>query len=252
MSSCNILGVEFYPVTLAGACRTIDWMLSRNDDCVRVGVTANPLMVIAARKDPELYLIMTKAHLLVPDGIGILWAAKKLGFVLPERVTGVDLAFELLKNKPSSGFFFLGGKPGVAEKAKEEIGKVYPGIKVAGIHHGYFSQKEESEIVDLIAKSGARVLFVCLGSPRQEKFIWRNRHNLGVKVAIGLGGTLDVLAGEKKRSPHWFRKMGLEWLYRLLREPRRLWQDLTLLKFYLLIHIESLKRRGIKKETDCE
>lgn len=252
MGSCNILGVDFYPVTLQGACRTIDWMLSRDDCCVRVGVTANPLMVLAARKDPQLHLIMKKAHLLVPDGIGILWAAQKLGFSLPERVTGIDLALELLKTKPSSGFFFLGGRPGVAEKAKKEVMKINPEIKVLGTHHGYFSEQEEPAIVDEIAKSGASVLFACLGSPRQEKFIWRNRQNLGVKVAIGLGGTLDVLAGETKRAPLSFQKTGLEWLYRLINEPGRFWKDLFLLKFYFLIQIESLKNKGMKKETDQE
>jgi len=239
----DILGVDFYPVTLEGALSTIDWMLSRQDGCTRLVVTANPIMVITSHRDAEFLHILKNAHLLVPDGIGILWAAKKLGHRLPQRVTGMDLATSLLNRSPSPTFFFLGGKPGVADKARKNLEESLPGLRICGTHHGYFAREEESQIVEMIRKARAEILFVAMGSPRQEKFIWRNRKRLGAKVALGLGGALDILAGMKDRAPEWVQKVGLEWLYRLLLEPGRIKKDLMLLEFVLKVEMAAGRRK---------
>ncbi|HHW18731.1 MAG TPA: WecB/TagA/CpsF family glycosyltransferase [Firmicutes bacterium] len=250
MVSLNILGVEFYPITLSGALHTIDWMLSRTDGCTRLVVTANPVMVMIAQRDPEFMEILKKAHLIVPDGVGILWAARKRGLKLPERVTGVDLATSLLKLRPSPRFFFLGGQPGIAESARRNIERDNPGVQICGTHHGYFSGEEEEKVVGIIREARPDVLFVAMGSPRQEKFVWRNRKSLGARVALGLGGVLDVLAGKTKRAPEFFQKAGLEWLYRLVREPRRIKNDILLFEFALRVYAESLGRGKRQKEGD--
>ncbi len=234
-SSVNVLGVEFYPVTKAGAYNSLEWMLSRNDKITRVVVTANPIMVMTAQKDPQFMDILSRADLLVPDGVGILWAARKLGKRLPERVTGVDLSLYLLRRKPALRIYLLGGRPGVAEKARLNVQREIPGARICGTHHGYFGPAEEGTVVGSIRSAKADVVLVGMGSPRQEKFIWAHRKSLGAKLAIGVGGVLDILAGESKRAPEIFQRAGLEWLYRLAREPRRLRADLKLLEFFFKV-----------------
>jgi len=246
----NILGVEFYPITFAGACRALDWMLSRDDGRMRLAVTANPLMVVTAGKDREFADILERADLLVPDGVGILWAARKLGSPLPERVTGVDLTRYLLSKKPGLRLFLLGGKPGVADRAKTRLLDEMPWVRVCGTHHGYFSSAEEDEVVDAVRASKAQVVLAGMGSPRQEKFLWRNRMRLGAKLGIGVGGVLDVLAGEKQLAPERLRNAGLEWLYRLVREPGRMKADLGLALFAAKVAAAALLTRPREQEGE--
>lgn len=247
MRGTVILGVEFYPVTLKGALNAIDWMLERDDGITRLVVTANPIMLCQALRDPEFRALLDDADLITPDGHGILWAARKLGGSLPERVTGIDLVHALFQHRPDAGYFFLGGKPGVADAAAERVRHENPAVKILGTHHGYFRREEEEQVVSQIKASGASILFACMGSPAQEKFISRNCRKLGVRVGIGLGGVLDVLAGRVPRAPERFQRMGIEWLYRLIREPRRLPKDLLLLEFVLRVlraSKDSDKARG--------
>lgn len=247
MPPVSILGVEFYPVTFGGACSAIDWMLSVVDGCTRLVVTANPIMIVRASRDPEFMAILRGADLLVPDGVGILWAAKKMGASLPERVTGVDLAYRLL-GKQGLRVFLLGGRPGVAERATARVQAQNPGAAVCGFYHGYFGTAEEDKVVEMVRRSNADLLLVGMGSPRQEKFIWRNRRNLGARVAMGVGGVLDVLAGDVRRAPSRVQELGLEWLYRLVRQPRRLLADLALVEFALRVEIEALRRKKRSRE----
>lgn len=254
VSNIDVLGVEFYPVTLAGARQSLEWMLSRYDGRTRLVVTANPIMVVRAQRDPEFMDILRRADLLVPDGVGILWAARKLGGHLPDRVTGGDLASGILNRKPGLRVFFLGGRPGVALRAKENVEREYPDVRVCGTHHGYFSKTEEEEVIRDIAGAGPDVIFSCMGSPRQEKFLWKHRNQLEAKVGIGLGGILDILAGEARRAPEGLQKAGLEWLYRLILQPGRLKADLALLEFVVRIQARALsgpvKKEGERKEDD--
>ena len=237
--SVRILGVEFYPITFKGAMNALDWMMTREDNCTRLVVTANPIMVIAAQRDRAFMEILENAHLVVPDGTGILWAARKQGVELPERVTGVDLAYALLRKKPSPRFFFAGGKPGVAEKAAENVIRSIPGVRICGTHHGYFKPEEEEQVVEKIAAARPDVVFCAMGSPRQEKFVWKHRNRLGAKVGIGLGGVLDILSGTKKRAPVRIQQAGLEWLWRMILEPARIKRNLGLLEFAARIQLQS-------------
>lgn len=239
----SILGVEFYPVTKSGAFRSLDWMLSRDDGRTRLVITANPIMVITAQQDPQFMEIMEKADLLVPDGVGVLWAARKKGVSLPERVTGVDLTEYLLERRPAPRLYLLGGRPGIAERAYRNIEKKTPGARICGTHHGYFSPQEEPHVVEAVRAARPDVVLVGMGTPRQEKFIFANRGRLGAKVAIGVGGVLDILAGESKRAPEVFQRAGLEWLYRLVTEPKRLRSDLKLIEFLFKVQLEAIRQK---------
>ncbi|MGE5579882.1 MAG: WecB/TagA/CpsF family glycosyltransferase [Bacillota bacterium] len=248
----DILGVEFYPITFGGACRALDWMLSLNDGKTRLAVTGNPIMVMIARKDPEFARILSCADLLVPDGIGIIWAAKRAGRSLPERVTGVDLTNYLLSKKPSPRIFLLGGKPGVAERAKNRLIKDMPWVRIAGLHHGYFKEDEEEAVVRKVRFSEADVVLAGMGAPRQEKFLWRNRDALGAKLGMGVGGTLDILAGDVALTPLALRKAGLEWLHRLVRQPGRIKADVALFEFALRVMARTMFGKGRAPEGDQE
>ena len=143
----------------------------------------------------------------------------------------------ILKHAASSGdgVFFFGSKPGVAEKAKEKVEEMYPGIKIMGTHDGYFKPEDEDNIINEINESGAKILYVCLGAPKQEKWIYENRDKLKVNVCLGVGGTLDVLSGEAKRAPEIFIKLNLEWLYRIASNPSRWGRFFALPKFMVKV-----------------
>lgn len=186
-------------------------------------VTPNSEIIVNATKDPELKKIIEAADLVIPDGIGLVYASKILGVPLHERVTGIDFLGKILAYLEKSGqaIFFLGSKPGIAELAAKRMQGQYPALRVAGVQDGYFKKDQEQSVVERINNSGADFLCVALGSPKQEEFIYRYRLQLNMKAAIGVGGSLDIWAGVLKRAPEFYRKNGLEWLYRFLQQPSR-------------------------------
>ncbi|MDQ0508122.1 N-acetylglucosaminyldiphosphoundecaprenol N-acetyl-beta-D-mannosaminyltransferase [Peptoniphilus ivorii] len=203
--------------------------------------TPNTEIVMACRKDPVFAEAMNDSDLIVADGIGLVIGSKMRGYPLSERVTGYDLSIDLLDLAQRTGkkVFFLGGREGIAETARKNVQDRWGDI-VAGVHHGYFQGKhncgveteEEREILREIDNSGAEILFVGLGFPKQESFILENQDALSkVRIAIGNGGVLDVLAGEAKRAPAWFIRYNLEWLYRLMKNPSRLSRQLAIPAF---------------------
>ena len=202
--------------------------LMETENCSLI-VTPNSEIVVNASKDPELRSMIEQADLIIPDGIGLVYASRIIGLPLKERVTGIDFLSTILGYLEETGqsVFFLGSKPGdgtnpgVAEMAVEKMKETYKELKVAGTHHGYFQESDENSIVKAINDSGADFLCAALGSPKQEKFISRYRGELKVKAAIGVGGSLDVWAGTLKRAPEFYRDHGLEWLYRLIQQPSR-------------------------------
>lgn len=200
-------------------------------------VTPNSEIVQRASKEEELKLLISSADLIIPDGVGLVYASRIIGCPLSERVTGIDFLESIIayleKNKKS--IYFFGSKPGVAEAAAERIKGKYPALIVAGTHNGYFKPEEEPDIVNDINESGADFLCVALGAPKQEKFIHDHRDELKVSGAIGVGGSLDVWAGTLKRAPEFYRRHGLEWLYRLIQEPSRYKRMLALPVFMLRV-----------------
>lgn len=204
-------------------------VLMERDGCDLI-VTPNSEIIMNATKDKELKMLIEESGLIIPDGIGLVYASKIIGVPLQERVTGVDFLSSILEYLQESGksIYLLGskpaaeGRPSVAEMAKENMLKKYPNLKVAGTHDGYFKKEEETDLVEEINKSGADFLCAALGAPKQEKFIYEHRNEFtNIKAGIGVGGSLDVWAGTVKRAPRFYQKHGLEWLYRLVKEPSR-------------------------------
>lgn len=226
----RILGVPFDPVDLPTAVRYVADLAE--DGRPHLIVTANPEAVMAARKDPELAAAIRGADLVVADGIGVVWAARRLGRPLPGRVAGVDLMLGLCAWAERAGrsVFLLGGVPGVTEAAARSLAARYPGLRIAGTRDGYRSLRA-ADAVEQIAASSADLLFAGLGMPLQEKWLARHLDRLNVRVAMGVGGSLDVLAGRVRRAPRWLRRLHLEWLYRLLRQPSRWRRQTALLAF---------------------
>ncbi|MBR1552559.1 MAG: WecB/TagA/CpsF family glycosyltransferase, partial [Schwartzia sp.] len=198
----------------------------------------NAEMIMNATRDGELLEILRAADLVVPDGAGTVWAAHHLGHAMPERVAGYDLTQELLKRAPEKNrrVFFFGSAPGVAEKAKQKAEAVYPGIRVVGTRNGYFGEADEPEIIREIREAQPDLLLAALGVPKQEKWLKKHKAELGVPVSIGVGGTLDVMAGTAKRAPLWVQKAKLEWLFRGVLQPKRAGRLLALPKFVFRVH----------------
>ena len=194
-------------------------------------------MVVMARQDPELRRIVEEADLVTPDGWGMLWASRLLRTPIPYKVSGVDLADRLCARSPLKGYriFFLGAGPNVAEEAAEKMRQRYPGTHIVGVRDGYFSAAQEPEVAAQIQAATPDIVLVALGIPKQEKWIDRHKAALGVPVLIGVGGTFDVFSGRVKRAPVWMQNSGFEWLYRLVKNPRKFGKVMTLPQFALLV-----------------
>lgn len=198
--------------------------------------TPNAEIMMASYKDKELRDVLNNANMVVADGAGVVLASKILGNPLKGRIAGYDLVQRLinLKLNRKIRIFLLGGAPHVAQKAIDRCSDV-EGVEFVGCNDGYFKKTEESQIIDRINSLDVDVLLVGLGAPKQEKWIYENRDRLNVKVSIGVGGSFDVMAGEVKRAPKFFQEHGLEWLYRLCKQPKRFVRMLSLPKFVLIV-----------------
>jgi len=211
-------------------------------------VTADASSIVRAQSDAEFEYLINGADLVTPDGFGVIKGAALLGTPLIERVSGVEIAREMCRMSAEEGFsiYFLGAAPGVAELAATKLKERYPGLNVAGVHDGYFDASKDSEIAAMVKTSGAQALLVAMGIPRQEKFIRDNMDKLGVSVAMGVGGSFDVFSGKVKRAPVWFQKHGLEWLYRLVKDPSKIKKAVCLPRFVALILWAKLLRRNVE------
>ncbi|MDF2876958.1 MAG: WecB/TagA/CpsF family glycosyltransferase [Clostridia bacterium] len=229
----DILGVPIDNVTMDQAAGLID-KFTASSKCHTV-FTPNPEIIMLAKKDERLFSILNEASLVVPDGIGVVIASKIIkGDSLKERVAGYDLVQRTMKQAAHKGYkyYFLGSKPGVAQLAAKNMREMYPGIQIVGVRDGYFKKEDASDIIETINQSGANILLVALGALKQEIWIDENKHLLkNIRVAVGVGGSLDVMAGAVKRAPQAFQKLGLEWFYRLLKEPTRIGRMLVLPQF---------------------
>lgn len=206
-------------------------------------VTINPEGVWLAKSDPELKQIIADAALVTADGSGILWAAEKLGTPLRERVTGIDLLERLCELAAAEGWrvFLLGAVEGVAKAAGEELCRRYPGLIIAGVDNGYFRDRE-GEVLGEIAAAKADILFAALGMPFQEKWLHANRDKLNCGVMMGVGGSFDVISGLVRRAPRWMQKLRLEWLWRLLSDPKRWRRYLVIPAFMSAVKKESREK----------
>ena len=216
----DILGVGFDDLTLDEAAEAGAALVEGGG--FHYAVTPNPEFLLTARHDEPFRQALLGADLVLADGVGVTYAAKILGRPLKGRVPGIEFAQRLLAWMAAHGkrLFLLGAKPGVAELAAANLKAAYPGLIVCGTHDGYF--QEDGPVVKAIQESAADVVFVCLGAPKQELWMVRNGPAAGARLMVGLGGSLDVFAGVVERAPEGFQKLGLEWLYRLIKEPHRI------------------------------
>jgi lipopolysaccharide heptosyltransferase II len=237
----RILGVPVHGVTFAGLLETIERLIgSRRAHQI---ATVNPEFVMAARHDSIFQVILERATLCLPDGVGLLWAARWLGGRLPERVTGSDGVPLIAARAAEEGWrlFLLGAAPGVAERTAAILSERYPELRVAGTYAGSPAAEEEEEIVALVNESAADILLVAYGAPKQDKWIARNLPRLRVGVAMGVGGSFDFISGEAVRAPVWMQRLGLEWLHRLVREPWRWRRMVALPRFALAVLVDGLR-----------
>jgi len=239
--SVSCFGVKVDSVSLSGAVSKVLGFLMEGKRLHQV-VTLNSLGVLDARKDEQFREIVNSAELVVPDGIGLVWGARVLGYMLPEKVAGIELTTELIKLSGAKGYniYLLGSKPGVAEKAVQRLLKIYPEARIVGAHHGYLDEGLTEGVIEDVNAKDTDILLVGMGMPKQEKWIYNNREKLKVAVAIGVGGSIDIWADVSRRAPKLFVRLGLEWLYRLLSEPWRYKRIARLSLFVLLIFKEAL------------
>ncbi len=218
----RLLGMPLDPITLADALEQAERFLE--EDRPHMIIPPDASAVIRAQRDPELREIIEQADLVAPDGAGVVLAARMLNLPVNVRCAGCDMVEQLCQAATNKGraVYLLGGEPGVAEEAAANLQQRIAGLQVAGCHDGYFSDEEEPQIVEDIRSKRPGVLLVALGIPRQEKWIKKHLEELGVPICIGVGGSLDVISGRKRRAPVWMQRAGLEWLYRTIKEPSRL------------------------------
>lgn len=235
LSTISLFGISVSKLDMD---ETVDYIIEaiRQHKAHQV-VTINPIMIMAALEQPEFMQIMKEAELVVPDGTGVVWAARYKGTPVAERVAGIDLLHKLMATGEQFGWrvYLLGASPEVNAEAATKLQQLYPGIQIVGNRHGYFTPKQDDEVVAHIAAAKPQLLFVASQLDRQEPWIYRYREQLNIPVMMGVGGSFDVITGHVKRAPLFFQKLHLEWFYRLLREPHRALRMLALPKFVIRV-----------------
>lgn len=213
-------------------------------------VNINPEIVMRNYKNDETKKIFNSQKYQIPDGFGIVWASKRRKGNIKERIAGIDLMLKICEKSQeySSNIYLFGSEQEIVQKAKTELEKLYPKIKIIGISNGFC---DESKVVEEIEKLGPDILFIGLGSPKQEEFIIKYRDKLkNVKILMPVGGSLDVISKSKKRTPEWMIKRNLEWLYRLIKEPRRALRQTKIIKYVIYIIIKKDEREEKKNEQN--
>lgn len=246
IESIDILGVRVHAVTYAQVIDIInDWIVETGPHQL---ATANPEFVMAAQHNPEFCKVLNQADLCVPDGVGLLWAARRLGRVLPERVTGSDLVPLLARKSAEKGWriYLLGAGPGVAERTSQILLSQNPSLRIAGVYSGSPSEVEAPALVERVRLAKPDILWVAYGAPAQDLWIARYGSELGVPVMIGVGGAFDHIAGVRKRAPGWIQRIHLEWLFRLITQPWRWRRQLALPQFVWAVMRQARQSRQEK------
>jgi N-acetylglucosaminyldiphosphoundecaprenol N-acetyl-beta-D-mannosaminyltransferase len=246
MEAFYLLGVKIQPYAMCNITEALSRCL--RDRKPAFIVTANTEIIMSCQKDQKFREIVNAADFVLPDGIGIVWAGRHLGHRVPERVAGFDLMRELFKLADQARYriFFFGGAPGVAAAAIENCRGKYPAAIFAGCCDGFFSENETSGIIEKINQAKADILLVALGSPKQERWIFAHREKLNNIISVGVGGAFDVMAGKAVRAPRFMQKAGLEWLFRLYKQPSRFWRMLAIPRFifWVLFNKKKIRQRS--------
>ena len=235
----DVMGLKFDSMTMDEALSRAEALL-RGDKAAYV-VTPNAEIAYEALHDGQLREMLNGADLMLPDGAGVVLASKLLRTPVKQKVAGVDFAAGLLSILERNGqsLYLLGGKPGIGELAAQKMLEAHPQLRIAGIADGYF--QDEAPVIAKINASGADALFVCLGAPKQERFMVQHQQELQVHLMAGLGGSLDAFAGTVQRAPAWMIRLNLEWLYRLIREPKRFRRMLRLPKYLWAVMLKRIR-----------
>ncbi|MGI6551245.1 MAG: WecB/TagA/CpsF family glycosyltransferase [Syntrophomonadales bacterium] len=246
LEQTEVLGCRLDIVDMPKALQVIEDAIQKRE--LSQVITLNAEMIYRAQHNQQLRDIYSQARLVTPDGIGVVWALRRAGWEISRRVTGVGLTLEILglAREKNWRIFLLGAEPGVAQEVARKLAAAEDSLEIAGVHHGYFADEESPTIIDLIRAARPDILLVGLGAPRQDIWIAQHLDELQVPVCIGVGGTFDVLAGKVRRAPRIWRRLGLEWLYRLISEPKRIKRQLALPRFAWLVLRQGQKgkRRG--------
>lgn len=242
----KILGVSIDNVTLEETGIYTKQLIEESNKSCRLVVAPNTEFIMLAQKDEEFFNVLKSASFATPDSVGVMIGGKLQKKKFKERIPGQAYFRNTLKVGEKEGwtFYFLGGEKGIAEKAKEKVMQDYPNLKVVGCHEGYFEEESEEEVINQINALKPNVLFVAMGAPIQEKWIYKNKDKLCVDIATGQGGTFDYEAGKIKRAPKFFQKMGIEWLWRLVKEPKRIVRMMALPKYLIIILLKKDKTIG--------
>ena len=248
-ASVYVLGVRVDRVSQLQVLDSIDQLItlrraSGNELPCRQIVTVNTEFVMAAQKNSEFRQTINSAAIAIADGIGVVWATRFVGFPTPERITGTDTLVALAKRCAEKGYrlYLLGAVPGVAEQAGESLQALAPGLQIAGTFAGSPAPAEEDAIIERIRAANADILCVAYGAPAQDLWIYRNLSRLPSAIAMGVGGAYDFLSGRQRRAPQSMQRMGLEWLYRLYREPWRWKRMLALPHFFIQVLLRGRKK----------
>ncbi len=238
----DILGVLFDNYTVDEAVDVATESLDNKKGFVIF--TPNPEIVNVTKKDKEFTKILNSADIVTPDGIGIVYASKILKGNITSRAPGFDISKGIIEklDKKGGSLYIFGGKPGVAELAAENLKKEYKNLVICGVHNGYFD--DDSEIIESVAQASPDLLMVCLGAPKQEKWIYKNKEKLNAGIIIGAGGSVDVLSGQVKRAPEFYTKHGLEWFYRLITQPTRIKRMIKLPLFLIDVMVKGEKNNA--------
>jgi len=254
----NFLGIPIDSFTMSETIEIIDDCIRENKHINHVVINAGK--VVSMQTDKQLFESVVSCDIINADGQSVVWAARFLGNQLPERVAGIDLMQRLVLLAYEKGYkcFFLGAEEKSVKKVVDIYKEKFGSSIIAGYHNGYFSNEEETEIAEKIAYSGAQLLFVAITSPRKENFMYEHREILSrLNFIMGVGGTFDIIAGITKRAPVWIQNIGLEWLYRLIQEPRRMWRRYLIgnSKFIWAVLKEKVKSKTIhshiKSTSQC-
>lgn len=239
----DILGVMVDNVTMSEAVAKLSGYIGTNG--AHMVVTPNAEILKMCDEDSALKAAVNAADFVSPDGVGVLYAAKILGTPIKEKVAGCELGLNLLYEaaKKGAGLFLFGAKPGVAEDCAKKLKEKVPGLIISGTRDGYFKPEDNESIVNMINDSGASILWVCLGAPKQELWMTEHKDKLKVDVMLGLGGSIDLYAGNVKRAPKLMIKLKCEWLYRLIKEPYRLGRMMKIPKVLVLAKREAKRRK---------
>lgn len=244
----EVFGCPVDAVTMSSAVERVGAMIAARVPA-RLGAV-NAAKLVLMEQDPRLHTAVSSCELILPDGIGVVWAAWLLDGIRLRRVTGIDLMERLIEAAAARGHrvYFLGAKPEILDRMIAAFRERLPGLVVAGSHHGYFKPEDEPALVAAIRDARPDLLFVGMGTPAKEFWIDRHFRAAGVPVSMGVGGSFDVFAGHVKRAPRWAQRMGLEWFVRFVQEPRRLWRRYFVVSLGFLVKVlgQAFRRRVLR------